>query len=142
LPKIRGKLKEKGTVTQIAVRGNKAIARVNGVLSVSRALGDLTLQPFVSAEPEIQSFKLCEEDETTLVLACDGLWDVLSDQEALDVAKEALNVKSAAVKLVEAGITKMSMDNISVVVASMPRRRGEEFSRKIREKFEEKDRKN
>jgi len=113
-----------GTVTQIPMaRGTKIIARVNGVLSVSRALGDLTLQPYVSAEPEIQTFRLCST-ETTLVLACDGLWDVVSDEEALEMTKEALNVKEAAVKLVEASLERMSMDNISVVVARMPSHQG------------------
>ncbi|PRP77308.1 protein phosphatase 2C-related protein [Planoprotostelium fungivorum] len=110
-----------GTVTKIAVRGNnKTIARVNGVLAVSRALGDLGLEPFITAEPEIQTFQLSRCEETTLVLACDGLWDVLEDQEAMEMAQGCTDVKESAVKLVEAGISKMSMDNISVVVAKLP----------------------
>lgn len=64
--------------------------RVNGVLAISRALGDHMLKncggglnDVVSAEPYCSETELTAEDEYVL-LACDGVWDVLSDQEATD----------------------------------------------------------
>lgn len=62
--------------------------RVNGSLGVSRAIGDLMHKPFVSAEPEIECISL-DGEEDFIVLACDGLWDVLSeDQVAINVYKK------------------------------------------------------
>ncbi|ESU42464.1 Protein phosphatase 2C [Giardia duodenalis] len=54
--------------------------RVAGMLAVSRAIGD---SPFkncgVIADPDI--FALREADADYIVLACDGLWDVLSNED-------------------------------------------------------------
>lgn len=59
--------------------------RVNGVLAISRALGDHMLKEndVVSAEPFTTDTQLTEEDQYVL-LACDGVWDVMTDQEAID----------------------------------------------------------
>jgi serine/threonine protein phosphatase PrpC len=59
--------------------------RVNGVLAVSRALGDHMLKEndVVTAVPYCQETELTDED-SFLVLACDGVWDVITDQEAVD----------------------------------------------------------
>lgn len=61
--------------------------RVNGVLAVSRALGDGSLHPYVSAEPHIAVTALLPATSAPelLILACDGVWDVMSDQEAADL---------------------------------------------------------
>ena len=53
------------------------------MLAVSRALGDLILSPFVSCEPEIKKFCLSQNVHKMMVFACDGLWDVVQDQEAV-----------------------------------------------------------
>jgi serine/threonine protein phosphatase PrpC len=57
-------------------------ARVNGVLAVSRAIGDKDLKPWVSAEPEIHTRQLTDGDQF-IILASDGLWDVFSSQDAV-----------------------------------------------------------
>jgi serine/threonine protein phosphatase PrpC len=54
--------------------------RVEGVLAVSRAIGDISLKPYVTCDPEIQSKFIAEED-MYMVLASDGLWDVMSNEE-------------------------------------------------------------
>ncbi|KAM3736399.1 hypothetical protein ACB098_10G160900 [Castanea mollissima] len=64
-------------------------ARVEGILAMSRAIGDKYLKPFVTSEPEITFTKREPEDEC-LILASDGLWDVLSSELACDVARECL----------------------------------------------------
>ena len=69
--------------------------RVDGDLAVSRALGDFQykcrpdLPPEkqkVSCEPDIKIWDRQTSDEV-LLLACDGLWDVLSNQEAIDAVR-------------------------------------------------------
>merc|ERR1712137_244777 len=48
--------------------------RVNGVLALSRALGDVDLQPPVTYEPDIIHTKL-QADDKFIIMGCDGLWD-------------------------------------------------------------------
>ncbi|CAK1545186.1 unnamed protein product [Leptosia nina] len=54
--------------------------RVNGQLAVSRAIGDAQYKPYVIARPEVVALDL-DGDEDFLVVACDGLWDVVSEDE-------------------------------------------------------------
>lgn len=69
--------------------GSVMIQRVNGSLAVSRALGDYDyknvsgLSPteqLVSAEPDLTIIDRSEDDEF-VILACDGVWDVMSNEE-------------------------------------------------------------
>ncbi|KAK9707693.1 Protein phosphatase 2C [Popillia japonica] len=55
--------------------------RVNGQLAVSRAIGDAEYKPYVTAIPDVQEIPL-SGDEDFLILACDGLWDFLSEDDA------------------------------------------------------------
>lgn len=58
---------------------------------MSRALGDWQYKSgklpvkemAVSSWPDVQIFKI-EKDTKYLVCACDGIWDVMDDQQALD----------------------------------------------------------
>lgn len=72
--------------------------RVNGSLALSRALGDFIYkrndekpaqEQIVTANPDIEVRDLTLEDEFIL-LACDGIWDVLTSQEAIDFCRERL----------------------------------------------------
>ena len=63
--------------------------RVNGILSVSRALGDFFLSPYVSDVPEINVHQLTDEDEF-LICGCDGVWDVVTDEKAVQIVSKSL----------------------------------------------------
>jgi protein phosphatase 1G len=72
--------------------------RVNGALNVSRTLGDLDFKrnrdlphthQMVVATPDITSFDLKKGDEF-VILACDGIWDVMSNQEAVDFVRKRI----------------------------------------------------
>ena len=52
---------------------NYGVLRVQGVLAVTRALGDFSLRPFVSNVPTVSCYAL-QGTECFLVLASDGLW--------------------------------------------------------------------
>ncbi|GKV05074.1 hypothetical protein SLEP1_g17117 [Rubroshorea leprosula] len=71
-------------------------ARVEGILAMSRAIGDKYLKPVVTSEPEITFTKREPQDEC-LILASDGLWDVLSSDLACEVALECLKERSNGV---------------------------------------------
>lgn len=62
--------------------------RVNGNLNLSRAIGDLRYKgneklaaadQIISAQPDVREIQLTSLD-WFLVLACDGVWDVMSNQ--------------------------------------------------------------
>ncbi|KAK6942122.1 PPM-type phosphatase-like domain [Dillenia turbinata] len=85
-------------------------------LQVTRSIGDDDLKPSVTAEPEITEIGLSAEHEF-LVMASDGLWDVVSNEEVVsiisDTVKEpAMCSKRLATEAVERG----SMDNVTVIV--------------------------
>lgn len=74
------------------------VARVNANLNLSRAIGDLrykinrSLPPsgqIITAEPDVTVTKI-EKEHEFVILACDGVWDVMSNQEAVDFVRERL----------------------------------------------------
>ncbi|CAH2035517.1 unnamed protein product [Thlaspi arvense] len=88
--------------------------RVGGILAVSRAFGDKQLKPYVIAEPEIQ-----EEDISTLdfiVIASDGLWNVLSNKDAVAIVRDISDAETASRKLVQEAYARGSCDNITCIV--------------------------
>ncbi|EFJ17647.1 hypothetical protein SELMODRAFT_146683 [Selaginella moellendorffii] len=89
--------------------------RVGGVLAVSRAFGDRLLKQFVVAIPEIKE-EVITEDVEFFVIASDGLWDVVTNQEAVMLVKSLMDPESAAKRLTQAAIKKGSMDNVSCIV--------------------------
>jgi len=92
-------------------------------LAVARSLGDFSLNPYVSAEPDIFGpffWKDPERNYNLLILACDGLWDVTSEDEAVLIAGSAENPRDAAVRLRDDAYDKRSRDNISVLVVWFP----------------------
>ena len=94
--------------------------RVVGVLAITRSLGDHCMKRFVVAEPDCSetSIQLEGKNPSFLICACDGLWDVFQDQEAVDfVMKYQHERDQMAEHLVNEAIRKGSTDNVSCVVA-------------------------
>ncbi|KAH9320013.1 hypothetical protein KI387_021782 [Taxus chinensis] len=60
--------------------------RVLGCLAVSRSIGDLHLKPWVSSEPDTRKVPITSDCEF-MILASDGLWEKVSNQEAVDIAR-------------------------------------------------------
>ncbi|GJM89802.1 hypothetical protein PR202_ga06023 [Eleusine coracana subsp. coracana] len=104
----------------------------------SQHRGDYYLKPFVSAEPEVTVMERTDQDEF-LILASDGLWDVVSNEVACKIARNCLNGRAAsmfpetvsgrtaadaAALLTELAISRGSKDNISVVVVELRRLKG------------------
>jgi protein phosphatase 1L len=88
---------------------------VPGYLAVSRSIGDIRAKPVVSAEPEINSFKL-PSNTRALVLASDGLWDVVSNQMVADICARCTNARQATDMLVETALQMRSTDNVTALV--------------------------
>lgn len=97
-------------------------ARVNGILAVSRSLGDRDLKAFVIADPEVATRPLTPADEFAVV-ASDGVWDVLSDDAAVAAVRGALaggcTPTAAASVLVRLAYSMGSKDDISALVVDL-----------------------
>ena len=117
-----------------AAGGTVVDDRVEGLLAVSRALGDYEfkqnaqpqyLQP-VTALPEITEYTLIGA-EAFIIVACDGIWDVVSSEEAVEfVTEQLLRNQNDAVLAAEALVDRclasemredgVGMDNMSVII--------------------------
>ncbi len=63
--------------------------RVLGILAVSRSFGDHGMKDFVIGLPHLCEVNLTERGVCPfMILACDGLWDVITDQEAIEMVLE------------------------------------------------------
>ncbi len=76
------------------------------------------MRPFLSGEPFSAALPLSPED-SFVIIACDGVWDVLSDQEAVDIVRKEITKGPfwAAQRLRDTAYLLGSDDNISVIVA-------------------------
>lgn len=81
--------------------GTVMIQRVNGSLAVSRALGDYhykcvdgkgPTEQLVSPEPTVCEMTRAPEQDQFVILACDGIWDVMSNEELCEFVKSRLEV--------------------------------------------------
>lgn len=107
--------------------------RVNGVLAVTRSLGDCVMKEFVVGNPYTTETDLTAQDDF-LILACDGvsiheetrlvdilligfqLWDVCDDQDAVDLIKDIKDPQEASQKLLDHALANFSTDNLSILV--------------------------
>lgn len=87
--------------------GSVMIQRINGSLAVSRALGDYDYknvqdkgqcEQLVSPEPEIFCLDRDPADEF-LILACDGIWDVMTNEDVCSYVQSRLKVESDLQKI-------------------------------------------
>lgn len=92
--------------------------RVNGVLAVTRSLGDVSMKEWVIGAAYTTETVLTEFD-TTLIIACDGIWDVCPDQEAVNLIKEIKDPQECADCLVDYALDNRSTDNLTAIVVKI-----------------------
>ncbi|XP_027347756.1 probable protein phosphatase 2C 58 isoform X1 [Abrus precatorius] len=91
------------------------VPRVDGQLAVARAFGDKSLKMHLSSEPDVFVEEVDQHAEF-LILASDGIWKVMSNQEAVDSIRQIKDAQAAAKHLIEEAIAKKSKDDISCIV--------------------------
>jgi hypothetical protein len=99
---------------------------VQGKLAVARSFGDLdfkneqTLEAkWITAEPDILEVPLTTDTEFIL-LACDGLWDKFSNEEAVDFVRKRIQANVPTLKIAEEIVQEAynlgSTDNITAIL--------------------------
>lgn len=112
--------------------GSVCLQRINGSLAVSRALGDFSYkgaenrtpcQQMVSPKPEVCVVERSTADEF-LVLACDGVWDTITNEELCAFIHNRLQVctdlRDVCTQVIDLCLYKGSLDNISIIVLCFP----------------------
>jgi len=112
--------------------GTVMIQRVNGSLAVSRALGDYEYkqvegkgpcEQLVSPEPEVSIIDRDREGDQFVVLACDGIWDVMSNEELADFVHSRMrltnDLSQVCNQVVDTCLYKGSRDNMSIILMTL-----------------------
>jgi len=94
--------------------------RVNGQIVITRSLGDHLMKDFIIGDPYVSHQKLTEKDNA-LIVACDGLWDVVEDQAACDFIAQYPNASADELskRLLVKALQDGSTDNLSVCVVKL-----------------------
>ncbi|XP_042014678.1 probable protein phosphatase 2C 51 isoform X2 [Salvia splendens] len=94
------------------------VPRVNGILALSRAIGDVYFKRFgVTAEAEVTSWKAFTSENSYLVVASDGVFETLTPK---DVCRLLHNEGSSSLpeRIIRRALETGSMDNLSAIVIS------------------------
>ena len=114
------------------------VTRVNGNLNLSRAIGDLKYktnsglpanEQIITAEPDVKHVVLTPKD-TFFVLACDGVWDVMTNQQACEFVSQRLeqnrDLKAVAGELLDACLASspsetqgIGCDNMTAIIVKL-----------------------
>jgi protein phosphatase 2C family protein 2/3 len=129
--------------------------RVNGQLAVSRSLGDFVYktntgipseEQTVTANPDILIRNIAEDDEF-IVLACDGVWDYMSNEQVIDFIREGISNRLGLSQIAENllnecasekddGSKKPSFDNMTmIIVGFLQGKTKEEYYNMIKERY-------
>jgi len=113
--------------------GSVMIQRVNGSLAVSRALGDFEYknveakgptEQLVSPEPEFFIKSRDHSEDQFLVLACDGVWDVMTSEDICQFISARMkvteNLETVANEVIDTCLHKGSRDNMSIIIIALP----------------------
>ncbi|CAG7721120.1 unnamed protein product [Allacma fusca] len=109
--------------------------RVNGNLALSRALGDFVFKRNTTMKPEEQmvialpdvEYRDISDDWEFILLACDGIWDVVTNEEAVEFVRRRLSINMEPETICEELMTNclapdcqmggLGCDNMTVILA-------------------------
>ncbi|KAK0148933.1 Protein phosphatase 1A [Merluccius polli] len=113
--------------------GSVTLQRVNGSLAVSRALGDFDFkevewrpqtEQLVSPEPEVYEMERSGGEDEFVILACDGVWDAIGNEELCAFVRSRLQVcddlREICSQVLDLCLYKGSLDNMSIIIVCFP----------------------
>mmetsp|Transcript_44267 Transcript_44267/g.70752 ORF Transcript_44267/g.70752 Transcript_44267/m.70752 type:complete len:379 (-) Transcript_44267:31-1167(-) len=92
--------------------------RIDGALAVSRSIGDYLFKPFATATPEVFESSSDNNELAYLVIASDGIWDVLSSVNVGKIVVSTGGNKSARV-ITDLATQLGSEDNLTCLVVDL-----------------------
>ncbi|ORZ20362.1 phosphatase 2C-domain-containing protein [Absidia repens] len=117
--------------------GHVEFGRVNGNLALSRALGDFEFkqrddlgpeEQAVTADPDITEHRITEKDDF-VIIACDGIWDCMTNQEAVNFVRAELSKEKPHKEICETmmdhclasemGADGLGCDNMTVILVAL-----------------------
>ena len=107
--------------------------RVNGQLAVSRVFGDFEYKgtkgkdpkkQLITPEPEIYVRERNPSEDEFMVLACDGVWDVMSNEDIVNFVADRMrvtdNLEEICNLVLDTCLHKGSRDNMSIIIIAFP----------------------
>ncbi len=112
-PKERSRLEKMGGEIYMDSEGTIRI----GDLSLSRAFGDGDNSPYISQKPDVHYKKVTPKTKY-VVMACDGLWDVIKNEELNGLLKrlKSNGSKNLAADLANEALIRGTGDNVSIII--------------------------
>ena len=93
--------------------------RVGGQLMISRAFGDWEFKPYgVTSTPHITKIEINDKSKY-VILATDGVWDVLDDLDVYKFSLSADNSKILCDDIIQNALEKETTDNLSCFVIKL-----------------------
>ena len=93
--------------------------RVFGTLMLTRSFGDKEMKKYgVLSTPDIFCQDI-EEDDLFIIIASDGVWDVIEEDEVLKFAQDKISSNELSKKIVDLAKERDTHDNISCIVVKL-----------------------
>ena len=124
---VANKPKHKGNGYEYYLSADvNSVLIMKGYMNVSRGIGDRQLKTnfpeMIIVDPDIKIDIELTKKHGFLILACDGVWDVLSNKEAIEIVAKALAENKTSVKTDPRGLEKGEEDGNDVGVQYAARR--------------------
>eukprot|EP01134_Creolimax_fragrantissima_P003992 CFRG3992T1 len=91
--------------------------RVNGLVQVTRAVGDIALKPYLTPNPDV-TVRALDENVMFMIICCDGVWDMLSNRALCNIVRDTVKVPDMITKRIcMEALTRGSTDNVTCALA-------------------------
>lgn len=100
--------------------GPDGVPRLCGLLTVTRAFGDFQLKQYgLIGDPWLTTRTIQKDEDSFVILGTDGLFGLVTPQEACDIVKRARTASQAADLLVDEAQLLSSEDNTTCIVVPL-----------------------
>ena len=93
--------------------------RVFGTLMLTRSFGDKEMKKYGVISTPDSFFRKIKDEDLYLIIASDGIWDAVSEEEIMQMGGEKLSSDEFSKKVVKLAIDKGTRDNISCIVIKL-----------------------
>ena len=113
--------KDQTEVDRIKKKGGYVFnERVFGSLMVTRSIGDKEMKQYgVISEPYISHFNIDNSQDSYIIIASDGIWDIIDEEKLAMFAKEEMPADALCKRLVKMSLEGGTNDNISCIVIKL-----------------------